>query len=260
MRGIRMVKDFAGVVSIVTGGAGGIGASIVQELASRGSDVVVVDLLPGTAPALGGDPECGRVQFVQGNLRDDHCLEDAFGIARSLGPVRVLVNSAFSDVRGPAAELDDGAWNDTWQDCLQSAVRTSRSFRREVSGHGAIVNVASVHAFASGPRMAPYAVAKAGMVAMTRSMAIELGPIGIRCNSVAPGFIAVERNRHVWTDPTIRSRLLESIPLGRLGVPEDVAGAAVFLASEAAGFITGACLVIDGGMTSQLPEAVVRGY
>jgi gluconate 5-dehydrogenase len=238
--------NVTGTTAIVTGAAGGIGAAIAAELAAQGVAVVGVDVHPGVT--------------VRGDIRDDATLEAIFAAASSLeAPASILVNCAFWEERAPLLEVTAAGWAATLDVSLTAAMRLSAAFARRIDGRGgAIVNVASVHAFGAVPGFGAYEAAKAGLIALTRSLAVELGPRGIRCNAVAPGFIRVERNRAVWDDEAALSRLMQAYPLGRPGTPEEVARCVAFLASDRASYVNGACLTVDGGMSAFLPEAPSR--
>jgi NAD(P)-dependent dehydrogenase (short-subunit alcohol dehydrogenase family) len=246
--------------AIVTGAAGGIGAAIVRELVAEGAVVIGVDVDDAIESLAEGCGEPDRVRAVQGDIRDDATLDAIFAVASSLdAPVSILVNCAFWEERAPLLEVTAAGWAATLDVSLTAAMRLSTAFaRRFDGGAGAIVNVASVHAFGAVPAFAAYEAAKAGLIALTRSLAVELGPRGIRCNAVAPGFLRVERNRAVWSDEAALRRLMQAYPLGRPGMPEEVARCVAFLASDRASYVNGACLAVDGGMSAFLPEAPLR--
>jgi NAD(P)-dependent dehydrogenase (short-subunit alcohol dehydrogenase family) len=248
-------RPLAGRAAVVTGGAGGIGRAVAAELAARGASVVAVDL-PGAGAAV---PD---VRMVRGDLRDQATVDAVWQAADETGmPLRILVNTAFTEVRGPLLDLPGTAWQDTYDVSFAVAARLTSDFGRRFVGagqSGAIVNVTSVHAFGASSGTAPYDAAKAALVALTRSTAVELGPLGIRCNAVAPGFVRVPRNQHKWQDEDWTGRLATQYPLRRVGEPEDIARAVAFLAGDDAGFVSGTCLTVDGGYTAQLPAEVAR--
>jgi gluconate 5-dehydrogenase len=251
--------SFANATAIVTGAAGGIGAAIAGELVAQGAAVVAVDVDERVATLAQRCGEPQRVRAVRGDLRDDATLDAAFAAVASLGsPASVLVNCAFWEERAPLLEVSAAGWAATLDVTLTAALRLAIAFASRCEGGGAIVNVASVHAFGAVPAFGAYEAAKAGLVALTRSLAIELGSRGIRCNAVAPGFIRVERNRAVWDDAVALARLMQAYPLGRPGTPEEVAHCVAFLASDRAAYVNGACLTVDGGMSAYLPEAPLR--
>jgi NAD(P)-dependent dehydrogenase (short-subunit alcohol dehydrogenase family) len=241
-------------VAVVTGAAAGIGRSCAATLAARGAHVVAVDrdarvCDPSTAPAA-------LWRAVVGDLTEPATIEKVWQVADGLsGHCRILVNCAFDEERAPLSAGTEAGWLHTFRVSTLTAVRMSQAFVDRADGEpAAIVNVASVHAFGARADFAAYAAAKAALLAFTRAAAIEWGPRGVRVNAVAPGFVAVERNAALWRDRTTRDRLARANPLGRLGEPADVAAAVAFLASDAASFITGAVLPVDGGLLAKLPE------
>jgi gluconate 5-dehydrogenase len=248
----------AGRAAVVTGGAGGIGWAVAAELAARGASAVAVDV-PG-AGVPDSQALAHSVRMVRGDLRSQDTVDAVWQAAGETGaPLRILVNTAFTEVRGPLLDLPDTAWQDTFDVSFVVAARLTADFgRRVAAGGGAIVNIASVHSFAASSGTAPYDAAKAALVALTRSTAVELGPLGIRCNAVAPGFVRVPRNQHKWQDEGWTARMAAQYPLRRVGEPEDIARAVAFLAGDDAGFVSGTCLTIDGGYTAQLPAEVAR--
>ena len=244
-----MSSMFRGRVAIVTGAAGGIGRSCAEALQHGGAEVVGVDVRPMAAPAAA----------VVGDIREDAVLSAAFETAEALpGELSVLVNCAFWEARGPLMAVDQKGWDETIAVTLTSAMRMSVEFGHRARPGSAIVNVASVHSLGAVAGFGPYEAAKAGLLALTRSLAIELGPRGIRCNAVAPGFVKVERNRALWEDAAALERLTRAYPLGRVAEPAEVAHCVAFLASDLASFVNGAVLTVDGGMSAQLAEAMVR--
>jgi gluconate 5-dehydrogenase len=231
---------------------------VVAELAARGASVVAVDV----GGEDGGFDAGAGVRTVRGDLRDQATVDAAWQAADESGvPLRILVNAAFTEVRGPLLDLPGTAWQETYDVSFTVAARLTADFGRKLAATGvpgAIVNVTSVHAFGASSGTAPYDAAKAALVALTRSTAVELGPLGIRCNAVAPGFVRVPRNQHKWQDEGWTARMAAQYPLRRVGEPEDIARAVAFLVGDDAGFVSGTCLTVDGGYTAQLPAEVAR--
>jgi NAD(P)-dependent dehydrogenase (short-subunit alcohol dehydrogenase family) len=169
------------------------------------------------------------------------------------GKVDVLVNNAATNPHfGPMVTVDDGAWQKTFEVNLKGyfdAARLVALHLQSRNAKGSIINVASVAALGAAPLQGVYAATKAAVVSMTQTLAYELGPLGIRINAIAPGLIQTRFASALVDNPDIVSRIVSKTPLGRYGQPDEIAGGALYLASDAASFLTGHVLVIDGGMT-----------
>jgi 3-oxoacyl-[acyl-carrier protein] reductase len=237
-------------VALVTGSSRGLGAAIVFRLALDGFAVAVNDLHGEAEPVAVAIREKGGVAdaFV-GDVTDPDAVHDLVAaIAAALGPVDVLVLNATGPQ--PEAPLTEVAWGDHLAQ-LDFFVKSPLLLGRAVlpgmiaAGSGRIIQVDSEVADRPPPGRSAYATAKNAQIGLTRSWARELAPLGITVNAVAPGFIPVERHDDVSDE--IRSAYLASVPSGRMGTREDVAHAVSFFASEAAGFITGQRLLVDGG-------------
>ena len=248
--------ELADRIAVVTGGDSGIGAACVIALAKAGADVAIVyhsnaDGAQRTAEqvtALGR-----RAVVVQANVGDAGDVERAFTSAGELGTPDILVNSAGMNMSGVrVADMALEQWNRVLATDLTGSFLASRRFARGLagrSGPAAIVNITSIHEFAVRDGGADYVAAKAGQGALARTLAVELAERQITVNSVAPGMILTPMNQQSVDDADERSRRERHIPLRRAGAPEEVARAVVFLASPASSYITGATLVIDGGLS-----------
>jgi 3-oxoacyl-[acyl-carrier protein] reductase len=240
-----------GKLALVTGASRGIGRAIALELARGGATVV------GTATTEQGASEIGRALAdagVQGagrvlDVRDaTQCDALLDALPAEFGDVAILVNNAGITRDNLALRMKDAEWDDVVDINLKSVFRLSRGVMRGMmkARWGRIVNITSVVGASGNAGQANYAAAKAGVVGLTKSLARELGSRGITVNCVAPGFIDTDMTRALA--PAQRDALLGQIPLGRLGEPADIAAAVAYLASPAAGYVTGCVLHVNGGM------------
>jgi NAD(P)-dependent dehydrogenase (short-subunit alcohol dehydrogenase family) len=252
----------AGKVAIVTGAASGIGRQIALIFAREGAAVVVADrqVAPGQDTVHQVEATGGRATFFEADVSQAAAVERLvqFAVA-SYGKLTTLVNNAAASRVLPATELSEADWDFTINNTLKSVYLGAHFAIPAMlaSGGGAIVNIASVNGLISNPSFSAYSAAKAGVLGLTRNLAIDYGRQGIRVNAICPGIIASHEER-LRQDPAEAWAATETQVLDRYGRPEDVAWAAVFLASDEASFVTGSTLVVDGGLTIQSPEALVR--
>jgi len=229
--------------ALVTGGSRGIGRAIVLELAQAGASVVVgYRTGKDEAEAVAGEAG-GRA--VQADVSD---AEEAARLVADTGEPDVLVNNAGLTRDGLLPRMPDEDWRDVIETNLSSVFYTCRAAVRPMMKRraGAIVNISSVVGLHGNPGQTNYAASKAGMIGLTKALARELGSRGVRANVIAPGYITSRLTDEISEE--MRSLMLQNTPLGRLGDPEDVAGAVRFLCSDAAKFITGEVLLVDGGL------------
>lgn len=247
--------DLSGRTAIVTGGSRGIGFAIATALAGAGANVVIsarhADAVEEAAAQL---REQGyRATGVVANVsRAADCEALVAATEAAYGSVDILVNNAATNVHfGPLLDADDGVWSKLVETNLLSGVRLCR---RVVPGmrerkRGKIVNIASVAGISPGVGQGVYGALKAALIQVTRSLAQELGQDNIQVNAIAPGLIKTRFAQVLHETPAIRGAIERATPLGRIGEPVEIAGAALYLASPASDFTTGTVLVVDGGMT-----------
>lgn len=248
-----MLKD---KIALVTGAGRGIGIGIARKLAEEGASVVVHynnSEEKAKEVVRGIEEKGGKAAAVQANL--EHHGEVRSLVEKTVnlyGGIDILVNNAAFSLKKDFFEITEEDWNAVVDANLKAVFFASQSAARSMKerGGGKIINISSVHSHASSPRYSVYAASKGGVNALTRGMAIELADYNINVNSVAPGVVEVER---YLTNPEYdRNAVGDRIPLGRVGMPEDIAEAVLFLASHAGDYITGQVLFVDGGQTSRL--------
>lgn len=249
------IVDFslAGKTAIVTGGSRGIGRSIAIGLAEAGANVVVGARKPESlSEAVAAIEATGSKGLgVVTNVREMDSLANLVAETKqAFGRVDILVNNAGTNpVHGPAATIDERAWDAVLNTNLRSVFFLSKMVREAILEHGqggSIINISSTGGLRAGSGLGVYSVSKAGLLMLTRVLASEWGADGIRVNSIAPGVIETEFSRPLWDKPGGKT-LEGGKGLGRIGTPEEMAGAAVYLASPASSFITGATILADGG-------------
>ena len=243
---------FAGRTAVVTGGASGIGRAIALALAARGARVAVLDLQAERAADVAGEAERqgGEALAVAGDVTTAASVDAAATAVRGrFGPVHMLVNSHGISGFGTLPDLTEADWLRMLDVHLNGVFRTCRAFVPDMigAGWGRIVNVSSVGGLRGGPMLVHYAAAKAGVVGFTKALAIDLGPKGVTVNAIAPGLVDTPMLRASGLSDAVRSATIAQMPIRRLGTPEDVAAACLFLVSDAAGWFTGQVLSPNGG-------------
>lgn len=243
------MQELADQVAVVTGGSRGIGLAISHALAEGGARVAVIgrDGARAAAAAM-GLPGSGHGAYAC-DVADAAAVDETVNrIEAELGGISILVNNAGITRDNLVLRLKDEDWDAVLDANLKGAFHTIRAVARGMMRRraGSIINIASVVGILGNAGQANYAASKAGLIGLTKSVARELAPRGVRCNAIAPGYI--ETDMTAALDEKQAAAIRERIPLGHFGRPEDVAAAARFLAGPAARYITGHVLVVDGGM------------
>ena len=242
-----------GQVALVTGCRRGIGQAMADALAAAGADVVGISASLNPDSSEVGEAIRRRGRQFSGfrcDLRDRHAVDLVLDKILSRHPViDVLVNNAGIVRRSPAEEHSDEIWDSVLEVNLSAAFRVSRRIGAAMleRGKGSIISTASVLSDQGGLNVASYAASKAGLANLTRSLANEWAGRGVRVNAIAPGYVKTEMTAVLQSDPVRSRQILERIPAGRYGSPDDLRGPVVFLASDASRYVHGETLVVDGG-------------
>lgn len=240
-------------VAIVTGASRGIGEAIARCFAANGAKVVIasrkIDALTAVAESIG--PSAVAVAAHTGKEADCAALVDA--AVKTFGKVDILVNNAATNPYfGPMVDADEGAWNKTFEVNTKGYFWMSREIVKHLRSReapGSIIHIASVAGLVASPLQGLYAMTKAAVLSMTKTMAYEVAANKIRVNAIAPGFVDTKFAAAVLKNDTLLEEVMRITPMKRYAQPEEIAGGALYLASDSASYLTGHTLVIDGGMT-----------
>ncbi len=240
-----------GRVALVTGAGRGLGQGMALALAEAGADVMAVDVIDSAGTrdrirAMGRRCEALAVDLTAAGA-PAQAVEEAVA---SLGRLDILVNNAGIIRRADFLEFSEKDWDEVMDLNIRAVFLLSQAAARQMvrqGGGGKIVSVASMLSFQGGIRVPSYTASKSGVMGLTRLMACELGPKGIQCNAIAPGYMATDNTQALREDAARNRAILERIPLGRWGTPDDLKGAVVFLASPASDYVNGYTLAVDGG-------------
>ncbi len=251
-----MGKELAGRIAVVTGASKGLGQQMAESLAQAGASVALVarDLaklkdVKASIERAGGRAEC----YVLDVTDERAVASTAAQIREQLGTPDILINNAGVIISKPVADCTLTEWNHVISTNLNGPFLCSRAFipGMKESKFGRIINLTSIISHVSMPGLAAYATSKFGLLGFTKTLALELAPDNITVNGISPGPFATDMNKPAMDDPAASVEFLAKIPLGRWGKVKDVGALAVYLCSDAAGFITGTDVLIDGGWTAQ---------
>lgn len=248
--------DVSGKIALVTGASKGIGRSIALTLANAGADIVATARTEEELKELVSEiKELGRrAEYIVADLSNTkEAIDMANEALRIFGRVDILVNNAGVSFPQSALEVTEEAWDNTMNINLKSLFFITQVVGKNMieKRRGKIINISSQAGLVGIEDHSAYCASKAGIILLTKVLAIEWGKYGINVNAVAPTVILTPMGEKAWADPIKRAKMLEQIPIGRFGYPEDVAGLVLFLASEASNLITGAVIPVDGGYTAR---------
>jgi dehydrogenase/reductase SDR family protein 4 len=246
-----------GKVAIVTGGRRGIGKAIALALAEAGAAIVLCDRVTedGELNAVAEEVKrLGRRSLaLQADITRKADVDRLVqGVVDEFGVIDILVNNAAMNIRAPLLELREDGWDRVIDTDLKGYYLCSQAVGKQMVSQkrGNIINIASVAAMRAAPEMGAYCIAKAGVVMLTKVLAVELAQYNIRVNAIAPYMVKTKFSQPFWSVPETLEQIESEIPLGRLAEPGDITGSVLFLASDASSYITGHTIILDGGLSA----------
>jgi NAD(P)-dependent dehydrogenase (short-subunit alcohol dehydrogenase family) len=255
---MEQAMRLAGKAAIVTGAGQGIGEAIASRFVAEGAQVVAVEWSADLAAALRARLPADRAVVLHADATTQAGVDAALAAAlHGFGGLHVLVNNAAQYTEKNLVDTGDDDWASTLDSVLGATFRFCRAAVPALVAHGggSIVNLASVNQIVANPGLAAYTAAKGGVRALSKQIAVDYGPRGVRCNSISPGLVLTERTSQGLDEADLRLAV-EAYPLGRVGHPDEIANVALFLASDEASFVTGVDIAVDGGMTSVAASAL----
>jgi NAD(P)-dependent dehydrogenase (short-subunit alcohol dehydrogenase family) len=246
-----------GKVALITGGARGLGRTMAIALAEAGADVALAGRTRETCETSAreiSDATGRKISAFQGDITSAADVARlAAEVTAACGSIDILVNNAGTNIRGKVTELSEADWDTVVDTNLKGPFLCSKAIGPQMvaRGWGRVINLGSIMSVVALPGRAPYCSSKAGVAGLTRVLALEWAGTGVTCNAICPGPFATDMNRTLLNDPVAYQQFIAQIPLGRWGELDEIAGPAVFLASDASSFITGSSLFVDGGWTAR---------
>jgi len=247
--------DLTGKVALVTGAGRGLGKVMALALAASGADVALTSRTPAELEAVAGEVQSlgRRALAVRCDVTDEQSCEDAASqVVRALGHLDVLVNNAGINIRKPVLELDAAEYRQVLETNLVGYFLCARAAGRRMveQGSGKVINISSIMGRVALATQGAYASSKGGIEQLTKVLAIEWAPGNVQVNAIAPGYFETELTRPLFEDAERKAFIQGRTPAGRWGQPHELAGAVIFLASDASSYITGQTLLVDGGWTA----------
>jgi NAD(P)-dependent dehydrogenase (short-subunit alcohol dehydrogenase family) len=238
---------------LITGGAKGLGRVMAQTFAEAGAEVVIVSRTISDCEATAAEIKASTTAHTQAFAIDVTNADQINQLAKEAGPIDVLVNNAGINIRGAIQDLSEADFSAVLQTNLTAPFLCAKAFGPQMAerGWGRIINLGSIMSVISLPGRSSYASSKAAVLGLTRTLALEWATRGVTVNAICPGPFATDMNKQLLNDPAKYQDFVSRIPMGRWGELHELAGAALFLASDAASYVTGSALFVDGGWTAQ---------
>ena len=247
--------DIRGKVAVITGASRGIGRAIAEGFAGAGATVVLAGRDESTLAGVGKEiaRAGGRASHLVLDVASTGAIDKAFAaVAERHGRIDILVNNAGMEEVRPSLEVDEALWDRILDTNLKGAFFAAQAAAKRMTSGGSILNLCSLTSEVGVPTAVPYGASKSGLLGMTRALAAEWAPRGIRVNGIGPGYFRTALTEVFYQDEAWQRAMLDKIPLRRFGRLEDLIGAAVFLCSDAAAYVTGQVLYVDGGYLASI--------
>ena len=247
--------DLGGKVAVVTGASRGIGRAIAEGFAGAGARVVLAGREKSTLSTVENEitKTGGRCSHEVVDVASSRAIDTAFAaVAERHGRIDILVNNAGVEEVRPSLQVDEALWDRILDTNLKGAFFAAQAAAKRMTGGGSILNLCSLTSEVGVPTAVPYGASKSGLLGMTRALAAEWAPRGIRVNGIGPGYFRTALTEVFYQDEAWQTAMLDKIPLKRFGRLEDLIGAAIFLCSDAAAYVTGQVLYVDGGYLASI--------